>query len=72
MARFDPKADRASKTFYIKSFHFEKAFTPSDTFNSDFALKLKQFAAFNGCDKIVIEKADVKWKKSIGSIIKNL
>jgi uncharacterized protein YcaQ len=72
VARFDPKADRATKTFYIKSLHFEDTFKPSDAFNQSFALKLKQFAAFNGCDKIVIEKAGTRWKKNINAAIKAL
>ncbi len=65
VARFDPKADRTSKTFYIKTLHFEKGFKPDEDFNSSFALKLKNFALFNGCTKIVIEKADKNWKKKI-------
>lgn len=72
VARFDPKADRANKTFYIKSIHFEKAFKPDVAFNNTFALKLKEFAAFNGCDKIVIGKADTAWKKNILSAIKSI
>lgn len=62
VARFDPKADRSTKFFYIKSMHFEKGFIPDENFNQSFSLKLKEFAVFNGCDKIVIEKADRKWK----------
>jgi hypothetical protein len=33
--------------------------------NSPFASKLKDFALFNGCTKIVIEKADKEWKKKV-------
>lgn len=65
VARFDPKADRASKTFYIKAIYFEEGFTPSADFNILFAKKLKEFALFNGCEKIVIDRADKKWKKEI-------
>jgi uncharacterized protein YcaQ len=65
VARFDPKADRASKTFYIKAIYFEEGFTPSTDFNILFAKKLKEFALFNGCEKIVIDCADKKWKKEI-------
>lgn len=70
VARFDPKADRATKTFHIKSIHFEKGFKPNDTFNKAFANKLIKFANFNSCDKIIIEKADAAWKKRVMSIIK--
>lgn len=65
VARFDPKADRASKTFHIKCMHFEKGFNPDEAFNNIFTSKLKEFASFNGCTKIVIEKADKNWKKEI-------
>jgi uncharacterized protein len=70
VARLDPKADRATKTFYIKSIHFEKHFIPDEKFNVLFADKLKAFAAFTGCTKIVIEKADAKWKKAITPTLK--
>lgn len=63
VARFDPKADRASKTFYIKSIYFEEGFTPSSDFNVLFAKKLKEFVVFNGCEKLVIDRADKKWKQ---------
>ncbi|MCE9537867.1 MAG: winged helix DNA-binding domain-containing protein [Bacteroidetes bacterium] len=69
VARFDPKADRAAKIFYIKSMHFEKEFKPTIDFNLLFVSKLKDFAAFNGCTKIVIEKADKNWKKDIMSLL---
>ncbi|MCW3086559.1 MAG: hypothetical protein JWP12_3925 [Bacteroidetes bacterium] len=70
VARFDPKADRASKIFYIKQMHFEKSFVPDADFNAAFALRLKEFAAFNGCTKIVIDKADAKWKKEMKNNLK--
>ncbi len=69
-ARFDPKADRKSKTFYIKSIHFEKDFQADETFNLLFSEKLKNFAAFNGCEQIVIDNGEPKWKKQILKLIK--
>jgi len=65
VARFDPKADRATQTFYIKQMHFEKGFKPDATFNYEFSEKLKAFASFNSCNKIVIDKAEKKWKKEM-------
>lgn len=65
VARFDPKADRATKTFYIKSIHFEADFLKNEDFNEIFAEKLKAFAAFNSCSKIVLNKADKAWNKEI-------
>ena len=65
VARFDPKADRATKILYIKAMFFEKGFVPDEAFNLLFAEKLKDFAAFNGCTKIVIDKAEKGWKKEM-------
>ncbi|HEX8517009.1 MAG TPA: crosslink repair DNA glycosylase YcaQ family protein [Bacteroidia bacterium] len=65
IGRFDPKADRAKGIFYLKVMHFEKGFKPAEEFNHLFAEKLKEFAAFNGCRKIVIEKAEKNWKKQM-------
>lgn len=70
VARFDPKADRAEKTFYIKQMHFEKGFVPNEKFNKEFALKLKAYASFTGCDKVVIDKADKVWKKEMKGYLK--
>ncbi len=70
VARFDPKADRASKVFYIKSIHFEKNFSPDEIFNGTFIQKLKEFATFNHCDSIIVQKADKTWKKKITSMLK--
>ncbi len=53
VARLDPKADRASKTFYIHSFFPEKGWKPDAAFAREFAGKLKALAAFSGCDAIV-------------------
>ena len=70
VGRMDPKADRASQTFYIKSMHFEKNFIPNEKFNSALVKTLNAFATFNGCDKIVIDKANGKWKKEMEKLIK--
>jgi uncharacterized protein len=69
IGRFDPKADRAAKIFYIKQMHFEKGFTPDEDFNQIFATQLKAYAAFTGCGKVVIDKADKKWKKEMKQYI---
>lgn len=52
VARLDPKADRAAKTFYIRRFHQEKGWKATERFEIALAEKLKTFAAFNGCEKI--------------------
>lgn len=70
VARFDPKADRAEKIFHIKQMHFEKGFKPDEKFNKEFASKLKTYASFTGCDKVVIDKGDKAWKKSMKNLLK--
>lgn len=56
VGKFDPKADRATGIFYVKSFHLENPPKNLDEFLIAFSSALKDFAKFNGCDKIVIEK----------------
>ncbi len=65
VGRLDPKADRSTGTFHVKSMHFEKDFSPDEEFNNAFSTGLRDFAAFNSCDKIEIGKADKKWKAAI-------
>lgn len=69
VGRFDPKADKANKIFYIKQIHFEKGFKPTTNFNLIFTKKLKEFASFNSCENIIIEKADANWKKEIKKLV---
>lgn len=52
VARIDPKADPANKTFYIKRFHADPDWKLTEAFALTFAKKLWAFAAFNGCVKI--------------------
>jgi uncharacterized protein YcaQ len=56
VGRFDPKADRKAKTFHVKQLHFENGFKPDVKFNTAFTTKLNEFAAFNGCNKVVLPK----------------
>lgn len=71
VARYDAKADRVTGEYYIKSMHFEKNFSPNEGFNLWFMEKTKAFAAFNGCTKIIIQKADnAQWKRQINTFLK--
>ena len=56
IGRIDPKADRKSKTLILNNVSFEEGFEPSDEFLEKFSFRLMEFAAFNQCDTIVIEK----------------
>lgn len=57
VARFDPKADRKTGEFCIKSFWFEPNFVPNDDFISEFIKTLKAFISFCGCKKLKILKS---------------
>jgi uncharacterized protein YcaQ len=57
VARFDPKADRKTGLFTIKSFWFEPDFVPNDDFLSGFVKTLKAFMTFCGCKKLEILKS---------------
>jgi hypothetical protein len=71
IGRFDPKADRAEKVFHIRQMHFEAGFKADEKFNRDFALKLKEYAAFTGCEEVKIGKAEKNWKKEMQSLLKS-
>ncbi len=65
IGRFDPKADRKSKIFYLKSVHFDKDVIDDEDFNKAFSERITEFSVFNSCDSILIEKADKLWKNQI-------
>lgn len=58
-ARIDTKADAATQTLIVRGLWPEHGFRVSETFLRAFAKALKQFAAFNRCETIQIEKAAV-------------
>ncbi len=71
VGRFDTKADRSTGKYYIKAMFFEKNFLADEEFNNQFAQKMKAFAAFNGCNKLVVQKADnLLWKRQINTKLK--
>ncbi|GAK60461.1 hypothetical protein U27_00358 [Candidatus Vecturithrix granuli] len=57
VGRFDPKADRKSKTLILRNLVFEPDFQDFETFLPIFGQKLREFARFNQCDTISIEKS---------------
>jgi uncharacterized protein YcaQ len=52
---FDPKADRATGIFHVKKMYVEKHAT-SPGFGKAFLTRLDEFARYNGCEKVVIDK----------------
>jgi uncharacterized protein YcaQ len=60
IARIDPKADRQNKKFYVRNLSFEEKFAGEEQALVLFCERLKSFAAFNGCNNVVIEKSNSK------------
>ncbi len=56
VGRLDPKADRQNETLIINNLVFEDNFKNYEEFIFLFSQKLKNFAGFNNCRKIVIKK----------------
>jgi uncharacterized protein YcaQ len=56
VGRLDPKADRQRKEFIIKSLYIENPPTDMDDFMASLSAAVKQFAVFNNCTKIIVEK----------------
>ena len=63
--RLDPKADRKKKTMLIRNLVFEEDFEPPDEFLTSFAEKLSEFARFNNCEKITLEKVTPEKMKPV-------
>jgi uncharacterized protein YcaQ len=56
VARFDPKADRQNKLFYIKNWFSEKGWKPDAGFTVSFQRKIRALASFSGCNEIICGK----------------
>lgn len=67
--RFDAKADRAEKVFYLRSLFFEPDFREFDAFLPALAQKLTALAKFNGCHAVRLERVE---PAKIGEKIKKL
>ena len=60
VGRFDPKADRKASILYVRRQLFEPGFEVSDHFLALLAGKLREYAAMNGCDLVVLEEVRTK------------
>jgi hypothetical protein len=66
IGRMDPKADRKNKILQIVSLHFEPGFEADDHFLHILAGKLQDFARFNDCEKIRLERVQpAKYKQAL-------
>jgi uncharacterized protein YcaQ len=56
VGRVDCKADRKNKCLDVLSLHIEKPLANQEEFDTQLALTLERFAAFNGCESYVLHK----------------
>jgi uncharacterized protein YcaQ len=56
VGRLDPKADRKSKTLIIRGLFFEPEFREFEAFLPTFAAHLVDFARFNRCESVTLER----------------
>ncbi|MFW6162571.1 MAG: hypothetical protein ACODAJ_07350 [Planctomycetota bacterium] len=56
--RLGAKADRKAKTLIVRKLLFEPDFQDYDGVNDPLSARLEAFAAFNGCDRVVIEQTE--------------
>jgi uncharacterized protein YcaQ len=63
VGRLDPKADRKARHFTVRALHLEDWFVPKadERFYASLANTLWDFAAFNACDTISIERSDPEY-----------
>ena len=73
VGRLDSKADRKQKTLIIRNLLFEPGFDSFEGFLPDFAVRLFEFARFNRCEKIQLEKVSpAKLKTGIERQLKRI
>lgn len=60
VGRLDPKADRKGRHLQVKALHLEPWFVPkaNDHFYASLAGTLRDFASFNACDTIGVDRSD--------------
>ena len=69
VGRLDPKADRKNRTLLIRNLVIEKKVKHIDAFITKLARKIKEFAIFNGCEIMKIERCNIK---KVGSALSRL
>ena len=73
IGRMDTKADRKSKQFIVNNLVFENSFNDYDGFLPRFTKELNNFAKFNNCDSIIINKClPSKLKSKIKTELKTI
>jgi uncharacterized protein YcaQ len=59
VGRMDCKADRTTENFIIQNLWLEAGFKPNEIFMKAFVRSVNEFAFFNNCDYIVLEKSNL-------------
>ena len=73
VGRLDAKADRKNKVLVIKSLSFEKGINDYGDLHSSLAEKLKDFALFNKCERIDLERVrPAKLKRTLNALLKEI
>ena len=63
VGRLDPKAERKDRVLRVNSLVMEPGFADHEAFPPALAGKLREYAAFNGCDEVVVAKTTPrKWR----------
>jgi uncharacterized protein YcaQ len=57
VGRLDPKADRKAGRLVVRKLWLEKGFEADETFLERLGERIAQFAVFNECDSVIVEKA---------------
>ena len=57
IGRIDPKIERKERCFRIHALHLEPDTTITDDMIEDISSAMREFAAFHGCEQMVIDKA---------------
>jgi hypothetical protein len=65
VGRLDPKAERRKKLFLVRNLVLEPSFHWDDAFASALAKSLREFATFNGCPELRVEKTAPRSFKNV-------
>lgn len=65
VGRLDPKAERKKKRFLVRKVVLEPSFRSDEAFASGLAKSLAEFAKFNGCNEIRVEKTEPRLFKKV-------
>jgi hypothetical protein len=72
VGRLDPKAERDTKKFIVKSLYIEKKNMDPGEFFPVLAMAIKKFADFNECNEVIVQKVTpAKYKKEVQQAVEH-